>query len=335
MALLLTVWVLGLAAGENLVERLRQLRIKGEYELAERLVDDQLSRGVPETRPLNWMRAQLTTDPDRFDRIAASITSGSSAEDSLTQEIIIARAKEYFARGRYLSSVELLGSLPPGVARQHTDAALFEGMGLTAAGEISDARRHFLSIDEKNPSYAMSQTLLGQLSLRVGDPRSALRYAESALATANEDVAPQALYVRAQALQQTGEEQRSEKTRNEILRRFPRTAESAWVREEGVQPQSVKEREAQTAIAEVEAPARRRSFALQLGAFHDRGLALRLGRTLKTQVEDLRIERDGSQSPPWYRVVGGRFPNRRAAESARDDLKKRGWETVILAPGQS
>ncbi len=323
-----------LAWGENLLERVRELKVRGEYRLAEEILEDRLERGVPQTRPLTWMRAQLTTDPDRFDRLAATLTSGSSSEDSLAQVVMIARAREAFARGRYLTSIELLDALPASARRRNPEATLFAGMASAAVGEVRSARERLLEIDESSEAFAMSRTLLAQLSLRAGDPRGALKEAETALSTGDEDVAVQALYVRAQALEQMGEVDRAQRTREEILRRWSRTAEAAWVREERLHSSTPATSSEGSGISEVESPTLRRSFALQLGAFHDRSLALRLARSMKTQIEELRIERDASSSPPWYRVVGGRFPTRGTAEAAQQELARSGWRTVILTPGR-
>jgi len=325
-----------LMAGDSLLERVRELRQRGNYELAEKLLEDQIDRGVGENRQLTWMRARLTADPDRFDRITARLTSGASVDDSLVQKVVIARAVELFARGRYLSSIELLDALPASAGRSDPDAILFAGMASAAVGKGRQAREKLLRIERDSAAFAASRTLLAQISLRSGDPRTALEEADAALATGDEDVRVQALYVRAQALEETGDVAEAERVRDEILREWGRSAEAAWVREERLQRPRAPEAEGRSAsIAEVESPALRRSFALQLGAFHDRSLALRLARSMKTQIEDLRIERDASDSPPWYRVVGGRFPTRAEAEAAKQELARRGWKTLILAPGRN
>ena len=329
----LLVLVGGIALGEDLLERVQRLRREAHYDLAESLLEDHLERGAPMSSELAWTRAQLTRDPDRFDRLAAELTGGQSVEDPRTQEIVVARAREYFARGRYLSAIELLQVLPSGSSPVQVEAALFRGMASAAAGSAREAREQFLLIPVESSEYAMAQTLLAQLSLRTGKLQLALQFAESALATGDGDVAPQALYARAQALEQQGEAERAGRTFEEILRSHPRSAEAAWVREARLQ--AVREGPSDRAgIPEEEMPEPRRGFALQLGAFHDRSLALRLAGALQGQVENLRIERDVNSSPPWYRVVAGRFTTRTSAASERSRLAEKGWDSVILAPGQ-
>ena len=331
--LLLLLLVVGIAIGEDLQERIRRLVRESHYDLAESLLEDHLDRGMPLTPRLAWARAQLSTDADRFDRLAAELTGGGSPEDPFVQEIVVARAREYFARGRYLSAAELLQSLSPGSSELQVEASLYHGMAAAASGNAREAREKFLLVPETSPRHAMAQTLLSYLSLRTGEPQSALQHAESALASGEEDIAPQALYARAQALGQQGEDERAERTYEEILRNHARSAEAAWVREARLEVTTASTHEA-SGVAEEDAPERRRGFALQLGAFHDRSLALRLASALDGKAEDLRIERDMTSSPAWYRVVAGRFTTRTAAETERGRLAEKGWESVILAPGQ-
>ncbi len=208
-------------------------------------------------------------------------------------------------------------------------------MAEAAAGNARKARERLLLVEARSPSYPMAQVLLADLGLRSGDVKGALRYAEAALATGDKDVAPQALYARAVALSQSGDGQRAAETRSEILRRYPRTAEASWVRDEGIKAVRDSSSTQETKVSEVEAPVRRTSFSLQMGAFHDRSLALKLALTLESQVDELRIERSVESSPPWYRVIVGRFATRSAAESVQDKLKSQGWQAVILPPGQS
>ncbi|MBE0567395.1 MAG: SPOR domain-containing protein, partial [Krumholzibacteria bacterium] len=70
-------------------------------------------------------------------------------------------------------------------------------------------------------------------------------------------------------------------------------------------------------------PARAGRFALQLGAFSDRGLALDLVRRYGRQVPDLRIdtERD-DRGQLLYKVRSGSYVNPALARDAADALKR-------------
>lgn len=333
-AALAVMGVLGHALGEDLLDRVRRLKDQTHYDLASQLLEDHVKHGAPLSRDLSWIQAQLVTDPERFDRMAAALTSGGSAADSLNQVIALARAREYFARGRYLSAAEFLEGLPPQASQRLPEIALFLGMAEAAAGNARKAREQLLLVEARSPSYSMAQVLLADLSLRSGDVQGGLRYAEAALATRDPDIAPQALYTRSAALAQSGDGERAAETRREILRRYPRSAEAGWVREEGLKAARDSTVTPETNVAEIEAPARRSSFALQVGAFHDRSLALKLALTLSSHVDELRIERSVQSSPPWYRVVVGHYATRDAAESAQATLGQSGWQAVILTPGQ-
>lgn len=119
-AAVLLLGFLRFALGEDILERVRRLRDQTHYDLASQLLEDHVKHGTPLSRELRWLQAELETDPERFDRMAASLTSGGSVSDSLNQVISLARAREYFARGRYLSAAEFLEALPP----KHRDDCL-------------------------------------------------------------------------------------------------------------------------------------------------------------------------------------------------------------------
>ena len=323
------------ALGEEMFERITRLRNEGHYDLALGLVDDHAARGLPMDRQLSWLRAQLTPDPDRFDRLSGELVGGQSPDDSLVQAIVLERAREQFARGQYLAALENLEALPIEAVGRHPDLALFKGMAAGAVGQNRKATEAFLLIDASSPSYAMGQAMLAGVSLRKGDTKAAVSHAETALTSDAAAVGPQALFVRAQALEQMGEETRARRSWDELLRNHGSSAEAAWARELGAVSQngasSLGSQEA--LIDEVEAPKRRLEFSLQFGAFHDRSLALRKALSLKGQVDELRIERDTESSPPWYRVVAGNYPTRTMAETAQAQLSSKGHDGVVLSPG--
>jgi tetratricopeptide (TPR) repeat protein len=335
--LIASTLVLAAAAGvmvlaDDLSDRVARLRDESEYDLALALLEDHVQRGVALSQPMRWMHAQLVTDPDRFDRMAAELLGAQSPEDSLVQAIVVERAQEQFARGQYVSALEGLQALPPSADDRFPQLGPLRGMAAMAAGQPRDARLFLESVRPDRSTYALAQMLLADLHLRAAQPEDALEHAALALKNEDASVATQALYVRARALEQLGRLDEASEARQRVLRDHPRTVEAAWLRDQPVALAAAAP--AAPSVPEVEAPVSRQGYALQFGAFHDRRLALKLATQLTGSVDDLRVERDVESTPTWYRVVGGRFSTLGNAESERDALASRGLSTVVLRPGR-
>lgn len=317
---------------EDLLARAERLRRETRYDEALRLLEEEEAQRRSLTPGMKWVRACLVPDADRFDRLAAELTSGKSAADSMVQGIVLARGREQFARGQYLSALEGLRSLPASARARYPEVATFEAMASLAVGEMRRARQILGGVPESSPEYAMAQTLLADLTLRAGESDTALEHAERALQADAATIGAQALYVQVQALSRSGREDEATRVRTRLARDFPQSVEAAWLQEPGeavAQPG-----EESSEIPEIEAPLVRQGFALQFGAFHDRRLALHLAGGLSGSVEDLRLERDLTVSPGWYRVIGGSFTTRTAADAALAALQQRGIEAVVLRPGR-
>ena len=332
LVLFLLALPVALAIGDDLRARVARLLGEGHPDLALAILEDEEGRGRALGDDMGWLRARLVPDGDRFDRLAAQLSGGRPADDPFAQEVLLARAREQFARGRYLSALENLRALPADAIRRWPEIVLFRAMAAQAVGEVRGARLDLEAITEDAPTFAQAQALLADLRLRAREPEAALRHASRALDEGGEFVGAQALYVRAVAYGQLGRDEDAEDARRDLLRRFPRSVEATWLRQEAAtEPLPVRGAE----LAEAEAPPRRDEFALQLGAFHDRSLALRHAHRLRDSVEDLRIERDVQTSPPWYRVVGGHYRSRSEADRAQAKLRESGIDSVVLSPGQS
>jgi cell division septation protein DedD len=317
---------------EGLAARVRRLHGATEYGLARALIEDEENRGARLTEELRWLKALLGTDADRFDRQAAQLMGGKSAEDSLAQAIVLARSQEQFAQGQYLSALENLRALPPGASVRFPTIPVFRAMAAQAVGEIRAARQELEALPRRHPEYASAQVLLSDLSLRARDGRAALDHADNALDRKDRRWKPQALHAKAEALDLLGQSDDADDLRQELRREYPKSVEAS-IRRSTARATTAAAQPDESAVAEEEAPPRRSDFALQLGAFHDRSLALRRAQQLLGTIEELRVERDHSSSPSWYRVVGGRYPTRSRVEGSQRELEKAGIESVVLGPG--
>lgn len=319
------------AVAEDLGPRVDKLLREGRYDLALAILEDNQQRGVELTERLAWTRARLVPDADRFDRLASQLAGGRSVEDTLVQSIVVERARQQFARGQYLTCLENLRSLPPDAASRHVDLVLFRAMAAQAVGEAGPATRDLESLSSDHPHHAIARALLADLALRAGQARRALDLASTAVAS-DASVGAQAHYVAWQAHRQLGDEEGVARAREALVRDYPRSVEAAWVRESRTAP--LTRATDPDVVPEVEAPARRIEFALQLGAFRDRSLALRLASEREGVLPELRVERDEGDRPGWYRVVGGRYATRGQADAALARLRATGLDAVVLAPGR-
>jgi tetratricopeptide (TPR) repeat protein len=312
--------------------RVERMLRAGQLDLALSTLEDHVHRGGRLEPDLRALRVRLQSEGDHFDRLANELTSGRPKDDPATQAMLFEMAREQFARGQYVGALERIRALPPDAAERLPQLPIFSAMAAQAVGELRAARQELEAISSRHPEYAMSRILLADLLLRLREAPLALEQAEAAWKADAEGVGAQALYLQGAALTQLGRHDEARKTHEELSRRFPHSAEAARAPEA---PAAVSQAAGEVEIPESPSPERRVHFALQLGAFRDRSLALRLGERLRGQVEELHIEHDMSANPPWYRVVAGSFATRAAAEAELKKLRQRDIESILLAPGQS
>lgn len=315
--------VFAVGAGD-LLERAIALKQAGRYDLARDLLDDQIGRGEIATDDIQWLRLQLETDPDRFDREALALANRLGAEDPRHQEIVVARASEQFARGRYQTASTLLEEVAFEKALAGR-AALLNAMSLQALGQTGASARAYESIAADDPAAPMARALLAELQLRAGRPQTARAAALEALELDPRQGGAIARAVLARLAIQDGDLEEGRRLQAEVVQRHPSSPEAAWRQEETVDVSPEED-----SIVESDVTDGRRDYALQLGAFRDRSLALRLARQLPG--EEIRVESDASSGDAWYRVVAGSYVTRQQAENARATWAARGRETVILGP---
>lgn len=319
-------WVAG--AQTDLAERLDDLLRQGRYDLAQQMADDRAERGEALTPRAKWLRAQLETDADRFDRLALELAN-TTAPGVDPREVTLARAREQFARGRYQTAAELLGPLTaPGAPQGDGEALLWLGMAEQATGQPGAATRALKAIQPSMATYGMSRALLADLALRAGRTEEAAREARASL-DADPDVGALALSVLERSARQQGDEDAATAFAERLRDEYPESAEAGWAREirdpgvatgGGIPTQDVTDG--------------RDGFAIQFGAFRDRSLALRLAERIEDTVDDVRIELDRSDGDALYRVVGGRFLTRAQAEARQRTLQGDGWQVMILTPAR-
>lgn len=308
----------------DLDERLRTLVDRGDYDAALDLIEEREAEGTTLTDETRWIRAQLETDPDRFDRLALELTDAATVDE---RAVTLARAREQFARGRYQTAAELLGPwTAPGQDPLDGEVLLWLGMAEQAAGQPGAAKRALRAVTPAMPTYGMARALLADLALRAGRFEEATEEARRAL-EADADVGSLALSVLERSARARGEDEDAEDFARRLRDEYPDSAEAGWVRETGTDGNDTGRAGPEHVLDDG-----REGFALQFGAFRDRSLALRLAERVESAVDEVRIELDRSDGDPMYRVVGGRYLTRVQAETAERRLEGEGWQVMILAP---
>ena len=330
MILVLGSGVWSVSAQGDLAERVERLFREGRYDLARDLIDDHERQGQALGSEVQWWRARLETEPDRYDRRMLELANRATTSAQLV-EATLGRAREHFARGRYRTAAELLSPLAED-PRSGDDGRvrLWLGMAEQASGQVGRGMRHLRAVDPDDPVYGTAQALLADLALRAGRLEAADEHARAALA-ADSDVGPVALVVLGRAAEARGDVELAEEFASRLRREHPASTEAAW--RPGLDREESDEQSDGTPTSDV-LDAERRSFALQFGAFRDRSLALRLLDRVAGEVDQLRIEVDRTEDTPLYRVVGGSFVTRAQAEAAQGRLRGRGLETLVLAPAR-
>jgi tetratricopeptide (TPR) repeat protein len=334
-ALMLGAGVAVSAAADDLRTSIARLVRDTRYDVALADLDALQESQGPLPPDLAWQRARLLTDPDRFLESALAVRAAGDPADTLAQAITFEVAREQFARGQYTAALEALSTLPPAALRARPRALLFQGMAAATLGQLQVAHGALELVPLDCAAYGPAQVQLAGLSLRAGRHDEALGHADAALREQRRRVGPQAMYARVTALRELGRQDTAAETARELVREFGKSSEAAWVREAGLADSGQSTEDWAPAVPEVAAAPRRVDFSLQFGAFHDRALALRLALRLQKQTPDLRIERDDAATPPWYRVVGGRYPTRAAAEQAQTRARAAGFPAVVVSPGQA
>ncbi len=311
----------------DLTEQIERLMRGGHYDLAREIYEDRVARGEALDQEARWLGAQLSADPEEFDRRVHDLLQRGGTEDPRRRTWITARAIEHFAQGRYQTAVDLLQGVDEAQLFDDPRAPLFLGMALQALGQNREADLVFARVSELHPAHAAAVVLRAELAARKGDTRSA-RGLAGAVAD-DPDYGAQARLILAQVALAEGRKDEASDWMQRIRRDFPEAVEGSWtVTADQPPPERVE------GFEQRDAPDPRRDYALQLGAFRDRSLALRYARRLMGRVEGLRIEVDRRESPPWYRVVCGSFVTRVQAQREAARLAEEQISALVLGPGR-
>jgi len=305
----------------------------GDYEGARR----SLRQGGEGARPGEetlW-RARLSTRPDE----ALELLRTGLENDGLPHPVRLRLALEVadieYGRGGY---AELLRVLEPFLnddpARLPGEVHLKAGLALRALGRLQQAREMLASVRPADPAFTMARIGLGDIGLEQDDPALAARYYASA-AGANPSAELRDAAGRWRILRRDGDADGAARLEAELRQRDPGALAlltiQRWQRDEAEEQQArLAEGPVDTVATRPVAPEGR--YALQLGAFSDRALALEFRRRYLGQLPDLRIDEERDARGQYlYKVRTGAYVNPALARTAAQELADRLGMEVIVA----
>lgn len=295
-----------------------------------------LSQVDQETRPgeeLFW-RTRLATDPEQALAVLSSRLGDPRLPRSLRLSLTLDAATIEFGRRNFRDVLVHLEPLlqdtqqtPPG------QAYLLAGLALRATNNPQRAREMLASVRPEDPAFSLARQHLGEISLELNDPALALRYFESASRGTENAHAVRTAAGRWRALQDAGRQDEADALLAEIRSQHEqslamleinsflnrerddlaaRTATAQAAAEQTIEDQTV-------TVDAVEG-----RYAIQLGAFSDRGLALAFLQRYRGQVDDLHVDEVVDERGQFlYKVRAGAFVNPALARSEADRLGHR------------
>ena len=298
---------------------------------------DQGGEGFRAGEATLW-RVRLTTEPAE----AMVLLREGLADDRLPAAVRTRMALEgadiEFGLGHYQSCLKSLipllersqGELPGAVY-------LRAGLALRALGNLQKAREMLASIKPHDQAFMLARYYLGDIALEQNDAGLALRYFESAAESRGSGPHPRVAGGQWRAFLAEGREQEAAALERTLRLSYPGSLAMLEI-----QRLRLELAEELAAMAPVDSPdstehyptadeAPHGRYALQLGAFSDRSLALEFHRRYREQLPDLRIDevRDG-RGQFLYKVRAGSFVNPALARTeARSLARQLGVEVIV------
>jgi len=239
---------------------------------------------------------------------------GSSSKSTLGRAIsALEIANIEFGLGRYQSSFKALaplfeedqGELPGAIY-------LRAGLCLRALGNLQQAREMLASVKPRDPAFLAARYYLGDIALEQHDAALALRYFDSAL-TAQSGAQSRIAGGQWRAFRAEGRDQEAIDLQESLASADPgclAMLEITRLQRAHQEEMEAMVQESTGESAQAESPAASGRYALQLGAFSDRGLALEFLRKYGGRISDLHIEEVRDQRGQFlYKVRTGSFVN--------------------------
>jgi tetratricopeptide (TPR) repeat protein len=318
----------GGGATETLLSRAQEAALAGRVEEARKLLADvDRARLLPERADdASFLAATLTEDgAKQSDAYAAYLKEFNRGRHR--REATLAVARLHYVQGDYAEAERLLAIFSPGIERDRVgrEGLVLRGLAQLGRGDAAGALQFFHSSERDLRDSAEEEAYYfatSQAALRAARPQAAIDALRALLEHhAQGSYAPQSLYAMGMALEQMGRAADAANVFRQVAQRFPESYEATRVRDRGIRPGA--------AIASGLPIGG--GFALQIGAFTRKDLADALARDLRLAgVPDVSVKQ-GSESPPLYRVRAGAFTSRDEARALGERLRReRGFSFTVV-----
>jgi len=279
---------------------------------------------------------RLTTEPEK----ALLMLREGLADKRLPDEVRIRMALESadieFGLRRYQSSLRVLqpllesdqGGLPG-------DVYLRAGLSLRALGKLQESREMLASVKPRDPAFLLARYYLGDIALQQRDASLALRYFESAAGGSGSSIHPRIAGGQWRAYRNENRDQDAAKLEQALGRDHPGSL--AMLEIQRLRRKQTEDLAAMTLPDTIDTSVNandqsRGRYALQLGAFSDRGLALDFIRRYKNQLPDLRIDEVRDHRGQFlYKIRSGSFVNPALARTEAKRVARELDMEVIVA----
>ncbi|MDX2473679.1 MAG: tetratricopeptide repeat protein [Candidatus Krumholzibacteria bacterium] len=328
-AILLACWPA--LASLNTVSGLFQA---GRYEDAREAVRA-ADEGARPGEEILW-RSRLATDPKEAISLLESGLGDKKYPAAVRIRIALEVADIQAGRGKHREALDALTPLLEGdIADLPGAVHLRAGLSLRARGQLQKAREMLASVRPKDPEFVMARYYLGDIGLEQNDATLARRYFESGSKATDEAGATRLAAGMWRAYRTAGENQEAAELVADLRKRDPGSLALLDIRRliqmenEELNARSELETENKVVTPVVDTTGR---YALQLGAFSDRGLALEFVKRYARELPDLRIDKRLDQRGQFlYKVRTGDFVNPALARSEAKQLQRRLGIEVIVA----
>jgi len=281
-------------------------------------------------------QSRLSQDP----AAALALLEGSLGDKRLSPAVRMRLALEsadlQAGRGNHQAVMAILTPLLSANSGGIPGAAyLRAGLSLRALGDPQQAREMLASVRPDDPEFVLARYYLGDIGLEQNDPTLARRYFEAAAKASDEAGRSRLAAGTWQAFRTGGDDKQAEALVNELSAQDPGSLALLEIRR--LLQMEADERQARTEEAPADtvvtrAPDNTGRYALQLGAFSDRGLALEFVKRYQTRLPELRIERlRDARGQFLYKVRTGDYVNPALARSEAKQLQRQLGIEVITA----
>jgi hypothetical protein len=316
------------------LETLTDLFQEAQYEEARQSLDQE-AEGFRAGEETLW-RVRLTTEPAEALVMLREGLADKRLPTAVRIRMTLESANIEFGLGNYQSSLKVLtpllneseGSLPG-------DVYLRAGLALRALGQLQRAREMLASVKPQDQAFLLARYYLGDIALEQKDAGLALRYFESAMGDPGSGPHPRISGGQWRAFLAEGRSQEAADLELALGRYYPGCLAMLEIQR--------LRRQQQEELAALALPdslsldldgddQSRGRYALQLGAFSDRGLALEFLRRYREQLPDLRIDEVRDDRGQFlYKIRSGSFVNPALARTEAKRLAGQLDMEVIVA----